>query len=174
MNRNVVIALIIILIAVLASFFIYARGGNQTNININGGTTATPSPAVTTVVVTSEVTPSGSLMEGEDSTITINLDEQNNSEQSGTATLRERDGMVTVTLNLTGGTFDSPQPAHIHIGACPEPGDVEYPLTNVVNGTSVTQIEATLEELTASPMAINVHQSQEEIDVYTACGNIER
>lgn len=104
---------------------------------------------------------------------TVNLSEQNGSGQTGTATIEEVDGKVRVMLNMTGETFPDPQPAHIHIGSCPEPGDVVYPLTDVVNNQSETMLEVDLATLQSqSPLAINVHKSAEESAVYTACGDI--
>jgi hypothetical protein len=79
-------------------------------------------------------------------------------------------------------------PAHIHSGTCAELGDVVAPLPDVIDpGTglefqgvpdaivvdvSVSTVDLSLDELLASPHAINVHQSAEEIDVYIACGDI--
>lgn len=86
-------------------------------------------------------------------------------------------------------------PAHIHSGTCGAGlGDVVYPLSNVsvtalVNGTpmagatggatdaipvaiSGTTVPTTLADLLASPYAINVHESAENIGNYIACGNI--
>src|SRR5690348_7290870 len=58
------------------------------------------------------------------------LKAQNGSKQEGVATLQEVDGKVKVMIAVTSlGT--APQPAHIHVGACPNPGAVKYPLTSV-------------------------------------------
>jgi hypothetical protein len=104
---------------------------------------------------------------------TIQLTEQNDSSESGTAMLSEKDGKVTVTLSMTGGPADVPQPAHIHVGSCPDVGAVSYPLTNVVNGTSVTVLETTLADLASKqPLGINVHKSVPEVKVYVACGDL--
>lgn len=106
--------------------------------------------------------------------MTVTLASQNNSQQSGTAMLDEVDGKVKVTLNLSGGAFTQPQPAHIHTGACPVPGGVKHPLTNVVNGNSETTLETTMADLMAGlPLAVNVHKSQAESTVYTACGDLK-
>jgi hypothetical protein len=61
-------------------------------------------------------------------------------------------------------------PAHIHPGTCdelvPQP---RYPLTNVVDGHSVTEVSAGLDELLAGDVALNLHASNAEMEVYTAC-----
>ncbi|HEY7331936.1 MAG TPA: hypothetical protein VH859_03165 [Candidatus Limnocylindria bacterium] len=61
-------------------------------------------------------------------------------------------------------------PAHIHPGTCdelvPQP---RYPLTNVVDGRSVTEVSAPLQELLAGDVALNLHASNAEMEIYTAC-----
>ena len=55
----------------------------------------------------------------------VTLMTQNNLGQSGVATLTATDdGKTKVQLSMAGGTFTDPQPAHIHLGSCPSPGDV--------------------------------------------------
>lgn len=104
---------------------------------------------------------------------TISLKEQNGSGESGSAVLVEKDGKVTVTLDMTGTPLDVPQPAHIHSGSCPDVGAVAYPLTNVVNGKSETVLDTTFAKLDAKePLAINVHKSVPESKVYVSCGNL--
>ena len=104
---------------------------------------------------------------------TVRLDEQNDSGESGTAVLTEKDGKVTVSLNVTGGAPGVAQPAHIHVGSCPEVGAVAYPLTNVVGGKSETVLDVTLAQLAGEqPLGINVHKSAAEAKVYVACGDL--
>lgn len=94
---------------------------------------------------------------------------------------------------------DVPRPAHIHAGTCEELGDVVYPLGDLNDVTiqgspvaspivedpaspeitqgevvieSITEVDASLEDILAEDHAINVHESAENIDVYIACGNI--
>jgi hypothetical protein len=108
-----------------------------------------------------------------DNGLTVQLNEQNGSGESGTATFTiNDDGSTHVVLQITGGGTE-PQPAHIHEGTCddlnPQPA---FPLQDVVNGSSETDIDISLDDLTLSSYAVNVHKSAEETDVYVACGDI--
>ncbi len=61
-------------------------------------------------------------------------------------------------------------PAHIHPGTCtelvPQP---RHPLANVVDGHSTTEVNASLEQLLAGDAALNLHASNQEMQLYTAC-----
>src|SRR3989344_2513880 len=112
--------------------------------------------------------------ENETNELTINLSEQNNSSETGTATLVEENGQVVVTLNLTGFAENVSQPAHIHLGVCPDVGAVKYPLTNVLDGESVTTLDVTLAQLENElPLGININKSAEEASVYVSCGDVK-
>jgi len=105
--------------------------------------------------------------------VTVDISQQNDSGEAGTATVMEVDGKVKVTLSLSGAPQDVAQPAHIHMGSCPDVGEVKYPLTSPLNGVSETMLEVSLDQLKSElPLAINVHKSQEEAAVYVSCGNI--
>ena len=108
-------------------------------------------------------------------TLQVKLDEQNASGQSGQAIITQiGTSTVKVVVTLTGKPSGVAQPAHIHLGACPAPGAVKYPLTNVDKGVAQTEIlNMTIEQLLSElPLAINVHKSAAEAKVYTACGDI--
>ncbi len=120
---------------------------------------------------TEQTTEEGTDVE-EGESLTVVLDEQNDSGQSGTATLTEEDGQVNVLIEL-GVPSDVEQPAHIHMGACPDVGDVVYPLANVADGVSETIVGVDLATLMSElPLAINVHKSSAESSVYTSCGDL--
>lgn len=160
MNKNLLIGVAVIVVLVIG-YMLVSNKGQQT-----------PSPEpTTTTTITPENSASPSAATNE---LTVTLSEQNNSKESGTATLMEVDGKVKVTLKMTGAPKDVSQPAHIHVGACPEVGAVKYPLTNVMNGMSETTLDVTLAKLRSElPLGINVHKSQAEASVYTSCGDLK-
>jgi hypothetical protein len=103
---------------------------------------------------------------------TFKISSQNGSGESGTATLTQSGGSLTVKLSLTGSSGE--QPAHIHKGTCakldPKPA---YPLTTVSDGKSETTIkDLKLSKLLAGSYAINVHKSTTDIKDYVACGDL--
>src|SRR5580704_14736966 len=109
--------------------------------------------------------------------VTFNLNTQNSSGETGTATLRQVQSDVSVTLTMTGtGVADMTQPAHIHTGTCanldPAP---KYPLNPITKGSSVTIVKGvTLKSLETGGFAINVHKSAAEAKIYVACGDIPK
>jgi hypothetical protein len=108
------------------------------------------------------------------STLTINLDEQNKSGESGTATLTQMGADLKVVVAVKGTPAGTPQPMHIHSGTCSDLGGVVYPLTNVVGGSSTTTVKGvTIDQLLAKPYAINVHLSAADLGKYVACGNLK-
>jgi hypothetical protein len=64
-------------------------------------------------------------------------------------------------------------PSHIHPGDCdnlvPQP---KYPLRNVVEGKASTIVAVALGELLVGDLAINLHNSNEDMRTYTACANL--
>jgi hypothetical protein len=89
---------------------------------------------------------------------------------TGTVTLAAAgDGKTVVNVEVDPAGHPD-MPAHIHPGTCddlvPQP---RYPLANVVDGRSTTEVAAPLEELLAGDVALNLHASNEEMQTYTAC-----
>jgi len=105
--------------------------------------------------------------------ITVTLATQNNSGVSGTATLTSMGAQTQVVVKVTGEPAGASEPDHIHTGTCANLGAVKYPLANVVNGTSTTMVNVSLDTLTAAAYAINLHQSAANINTYVACGDIK-
>ena len=109
--------------------------------------------------------------------ITITMEEQNDSGQSGTATLSDMRGMTNVVVNVipaAQSTGSDPHPIHIHFGRCGSDLllGVDEPLTGVVNSESFTLVDVDLATLMDGHHAINVHKSGAEAGIYTSCGNI--
>lgn len=112
----------------------------------------------------------GSMMKNE---TVVSLQAQNDSGQAGVATLSDVNGKTKVVIKVPTSASGVAQPAHIHAGACPTPGDVIYPLTAVVDGKSETILDVSLQTLAGKyPLAINVHKSKDEAKIYTSCGNL--
>jgi hypothetical protein len=104
--------------------------------------------------------------------VVVDLEEQNGSGESGTATLTT-DGEKTKVVIALDNPSTAPQPAHIHKGSCKELDPTPaYGLENVVEGKSTTMVDRPLEELRDADYAINVHKSAEELDMYVSCGDL--
>lgn len=95
-------------------------------------------------------------------------------DQTGTATLTAQDGQTEVVISIDPSPdgAEVEQPAHIHEGTCENLGGIVHPLTNVVNGSSTTVVDASLNSLLSGTFAINVHKSGDELGVYVSCGDI--
>lgn len=105
--------------------------------------------------------------------LSLDLQEQNDSGISGTATFSPTsEGTVEVELELDGAEGEA-RPAHIHKGSCADlDPDPAFPLEDVVDGQSETTVDVDVTELTASEYAVNVHESAENIDTYVACADV--
>lgn len=109
----------------------------------------------------------------QEAAVTLDLQEQNASGITGTVTLSpDSDGAIEVQIELDGSDGE-PRPAHIHEGTCAElDPNPAFPLEDVVDGRSSTEVEAELSELTLNEYAVNVHESAENASTYVACADL--
>lgn len=116
---------------------------------------------------------SGGKASAADNAMNITMHAQNGSGEDGTATITAMgDADVTVVVHLSNNTTVA-QPAHIHKGSCANLNPTPlYPLTNVTNGASTTEVMVSMAELEKGGYAINVHKSSTEISTYVSCGDI--
>ena len=98
------------------------------------------------------------------------LDGMNGSGQSGVMRLTAKGQKTEVVIDVTPGGAGVAQPVHIHQGTCDALGGVEYPLTAVNDGISVTTVDVTVADLLAGGFAINAHESGANAGNYVACG----
>ena len=146
-----------------------------------GGDDAEDAAGETTAALTdteaAEETIEEVLTEAEDAleelALTLDLEEQNDSGIGGTVELSPTsEGTIEVEIELT-GSDGGPHPAHIHRGSCtdldPNPA---FPLDDVVDGRSESDVDVTTDELTAAEYAINVHESPENAETYVACADV--
>src|SRR3989449_7958053 len=107
--------------------------------------------------------------------VTVRLGQQNKSGESGTARLTPDGDKTKVVVNLKGAPKGVSQPAHVHEGTCakldPKP---KYPLQNVVDGKSTSEVPVSVDALMSGSYAINVHKSADDIKTYVACGDIKK
>jgi hypothetical protein len=83
------------------------------------------------------------------------------------------DGETAVTIGVVAIGFADPMPAHIYEGTCDDVEEAaKFPLTDVAVGSSNTVIDAEIEELTATPHALDIHKSAAEDDIVVACADI--
>jgi Cu/Zn superoxide dismutase len=124
------------------------------------------------LATTEEYDPSTNAWQSQRQTLTMQLATQNNSGVTGTAKLTDLgEGKLRVEIHAN-GSGPGPQPAHIHEGNCSQLNPApKYPLTPVVNGESVTVVDASIQEVTSAPHAIHMHKSAEEMPVYLACAD---
>lgn len=157
-TKNILIYLVVggIIYALVYYFVLSPKGGYSSQTNYQ----ATPTSQTQTPTAMSSMT--------------VALEVLGNSGQTGTAVLSEESGKTKVVVSVTGEPKGAVEPAHIHMGACPTPGTVLYPLTNVVDGKSETTIAATFADLKSQlPLAINLHESAALIKNYVACGDLK-
>jgi hypothetical protein len=100
----------------------------------------------------------------------------NKSGEFGTVTLTPIVGSRTeVDVALVGASDEELQPVNIYAGSCakldPHP---KYALNYAVSGVSQTLLHVQATALTAGGLAINVHKSTSDVEMYTACGDIAR
>jgi hypothetical protein len=107
-----------------------------------------------------------------DSVLRLELDEQNGSGQSGTATLTAvGDERTRIVMELSNPP-SVPQPAHVHPGPCDDLGDPVAGLTNVVRGRSVTNVPLSFAELRRGDLVVHAHKSEKEFSISVACAPI--
>ena len=98
----------------------------------------------------------------ETDSITFTLEEQNNSGQSGWATLIARGNQTEVVLDFSLGALQTEE-AYILEGPCgnESPGRIAYPLTSLVGGggagSSITTLDVPLSSLQTGEFAISSH-----------------
>ena len=123
--------------------------------------------------------------------VTVVMNAQNNSGQSGTATLTELGSGTRVVVVIRKSEFGEKQPSHLHSGRCGEIGPRQdsysrglgsiekaepstmkgVPPTDGGFGASSSEVDLTLRELTNGDWVINVHDAQD-FSLYVSCGNI--
>lgn len=100
----------------------------------------------------------------------LELDTLNDSGVTGTVTfLALESGITRVAVDVDPAGHPN-MPAHIHPGTCdeltPQP---EFPLQNIVDGRSTTDLIVPFDDLFGSAVALNLHASNEDMRTYTAC-----
>jgi len=102
-------------------------------------------------------------------TRTVSLQTLNDSGVTGTVTFAALGDKTSVEVAVDPGA-NPDMPAHIHPGTCanltPQP---KFPLENVLNGHSKTDVPAPIDELFAGGLAVNIHRSNDDLATYTAC-----
>jgi uncharacterized protein YabE (DUF348 family) len=104
--------------------------------------------------------------------VTIQLETLNDSGVTGSVTLIPLGDRTQVDVDVDPAGHPD-MPSHVHPGDCdnlvPQP---KYPLRNVIDGKASTIIAVPLSELLAGDLAINLHNSNEDMRTYAACAKL--
>lgn len=113
--------------------------------------------------------------------LTIDMVSQNNSGQTGTATLSQEGDALVIDMVIKRANLPDGQPAHLHEGRCGEVGAARAPICGAMGtttrdaGTVGCHMELTLFSLDSvrdGGWMLNVHDPRD-FGLYTSCGNID-
>jgi hypothetical protein len=110
--------------------------------------------------------------EGAGGTVRLELAEQNESGQSGTAVISPVDGERTRIVMEVDHPPGLPQPAHVHPGRCGDLDDPIAALESLVNGRSETIVPMSVADLQRGGLVVHAHKSEAEFDVSVVCAAI--
>jgi hypothetical protein len=102
--------------------------------------------------------------------LVLTLEPQNDSGVTGSVTLTAAgDGRTLIEISAVPNGHPD-MPVHVHPGTCAEPvPQPMFPLENVLDGVSTTQIPISFEELRAETAYVNLHHSNDEMRTSVAC-----
>lgn len=129
----------------------------------------TPTPTATVwVTPTAPPHPTGSQVRGA-APPAIGIDLTSGGSPVGSGVFISQDNQTEARVDVKPNGNNSPQLASIRQGTCQRAGAVLYPLSNVVNGSSRTVIDAGLASLLRGNLVVNIEQSANRP---AACGAI--
>ncbi|MEM7736677.1 MAG: fasciclin domain-containing protein [Deinococcota bacterium] len=99
----------------------------------------------------------------------------NNSGVTGSVLLSDYgNGFTVVTIALQGTPVGGSHPAHFHAGNCGSGGDIVVPLENVngASGFSTTVTPVPFDNIISGDHYLNIHLSDQQLDVIVACGEV--
>ncbi|CAN5289969.1 hypothetical protein BH10PAT1_BH10PAT1_2280 [soil metagenome] len=98
----------------------------------------------------------------------------NKSGESGMVSFSEVDGKVMLALSMKGFANGVTQPVNIHPGTCASWGAIKYPLTSLLNGSSLTTLDVTMADLktAGTKWAVVVRKSVPSSSTAVSCGEI--
>lgn len=127
--------------------------------------------------------------------VTVVMNAENNSGQSGTATLTDLGASTRIVVLIKKSEFGENQPIHLHTGRCGEigaradlknktlglgdlrPADPKsmpgVPATDGGFAATSADVEMKLSDLTTGDWVINVHDALD-FSLYVSCGNIPK
>ena len=102
--------------------------------------------------------------------LVLQLEPQNDSGVTGSVTLTAAgDGRTLIEISAVPNGHPD-MPVHVHPGRCDEPvPQPMFPLENVLDGVSSTQIPISLAELRTERAYVNLHHSNDEMQTSVAC-----
>jgi len=111
-------------------------------------------------------------------TLRADLREMDSSGVSGQAILQKsQTGGIDIDVKITGYNKNDPyQPTFIQSGSCEDPDDLEYPLTDTVDGHTRSSLTTPFGEFIQKlPLVVTIREggeSEEEIKEIIACGEL--
>ena len=104
----------------------------------------------------------------------LEFEAQNDSGVTGTVTLTSAGDERTLVEVAVVPNGHPDMPAHVHPGTCADPvPQPMFPLENVLDGVSRTEIPISFAELRAETAYVNLHHSNDEMQISAACVDLD-
>jgi hypothetical protein len=98
----------------------------------------------------------------------------NDSGVTGTVTLTSAGEARTLVELAVAPNGHPDMPAHVHPGTCEDPvPQPMFPLENVLDGVSRTEIPISMADLEAETASVNVHHSNDQMQISVACVDLD-